>query len=469
MSSGITFTITRPGASSAEELDLSDVDFYSSSKVSRRKRACRAAPAPAPATRYRNAVYIVDGKYAQIHNYHLFSRIFGKPDLVVIDATATAQPPALRSKDMDFLLPSRYRGCSYCKRQNRAACTCKSNARKLLQGLPTCNICIAIAFDKGPDHCERELLGRRLGKFCTGCNTSHARMWFSPEQPKRKCGCMVLSLWAHVPGCDFRNTPLPRCITWERRVFMCAHSCFTWSEDLERFIFRIAKANWENRPFKNGLTFMDCPKCLSEYDEPHVLRPGVRYARDTNDDKHGRLELTWRLPLSAIKGNECDDMLCPHLTFSDGPCSIRKGLWDDARKGLIRCRSCGFRCFWTRKNRPGAETILRGRFVLWSSRTPKHLAPRRLWPLLSSPNHAEELLLRQSVVCRNEEFHFPERGPRTIQPQAGPFNPPPVQAQAQPFMGGSRNTFCLQVLVGGTTTQGRVSRRLPESRAARSA
>ncbi|KAF6796962.1 hypothetical protein CSOJ01_13078, partial [Colletotrichum sojae] len=347
MASGITFTITPPESSSPEDLRLSDL------KLSPIPAPATRNHRPASATQNKSTIYIVDDKYAQFHNYHLFSRMFGKPEKLLASTAATSQLATVNSKDLDFHPASRYRGCFRCIDKKLATCKCEDNARKLLQGVPTCNICKCLLAFKGSDYCDRVILEKRQGVFCTGCNTSHARMWFSLRQLKARCQCA--GQWAH--------------------------------------------------------------SSQSGYDEPRVLRPGIRYA--TENDRHARLELTWRLPLSAVQDTECDDMLCPHLTFSDGSCSIKNGLWDDAPKGLIRCRSCGFRCFWTRKRR-GAETIIRGRFVLWSSRTPMRMAPRRLWPLVQQPPLSTDMLLRQNLVCRNEEFHFPERGSRTIQPGGQP-------------------------------------------------
>ncbi|KAF6833332.1 hypothetical protein CMUS01_06578 [Colletotrichum musicola] len=408
MASGIIFTIIPPDSSSPEELRLSDLKLSPIPvPVTRNHR-------PASATQNKSTIYVVDDKYAQFHNYHLFSRIFGKPEKLLASTAATCQLATDNSKDLDFHPASRYRGCFRCIDAQLATCKCEDNAGKLLEGVPTCNICKFLLAIKGSDYCDRVILEKRQGVFCTGCNTSHARMWFSLRQLEARCQCA--GQWAHNSQCKLRNTPLQKCITWEFPVWMCAHRQFAWADQLLPYIHSIQKANDTNRPFKNGFTFLDCPKCLPGYDEPRVLRPGIRYA--TENDRHARLELTWRLPLSAVQDTECDDMLCPHLTFSDGSCSIKNGLWDDAPKGLIRCRSCGFRCFWTRKRR-GAETIIRGRFVVWSSRTPMRMAPRRLWPLVQQPPLSTDMLLRQNLVCRNEEFHFPERGSRTIQPRGG--------------------------------------------------
>ncbi|KAF6821796.1 hypothetical protein CPLU01_12409 [Colletotrichum plurivorum] len=402
MTSGINFRIIPPESFPPGDLRLSGLQL---------------SPIPAPVTHHKSTIYIVDDKYAQFHNYHLFSRIFGKPENLLAGTAATSQLATVNSKDLDFPPASRYRGCFRCIDEKLATCTCEDNARKLLEGVPTCNICNCLLAFKGSDYCDRVTLEKRQGVFCTGCNTSHARMWFSPRQLEARCQCA--GQWAHTAQCKLRDTPLQKCITWEFRVWMCAHRQFAWADQLLPYILNIEKANYANRPFKNGFTFLDCPQCLPGYDEPRVLRPGIRYAKEKDNDRHGRLELTWRLPLSAVQGTECDDMLCPHLTFSDGSCSIKNGLWEDAPKGLIRCRSCGFRCFWTRKRR-GAETIIRGRFVLWSSRTPMKMAPRRLWPLVQKPPRSTDMLLRQNLVCRNEEFHFPDRGSRTIQPGGQP-------------------------------------------------
>lgn len=422
MSSGINFTITRPGSSSPEEPTLSG-------------RKLSPIPAPvtrnhrhASATQEKSTIYIVDDKYAQFHNYHLFSRIFGKPEKLLASKDATSQLATENSKDLDFHLPSRYRGCFRCRHEELATCKCEGNARKLLEGVPACSICKCLSAFEGSDHCDRVLLEKRLGVFCTGCNTSHARMWFSLGQLEARCQCIGQS--AHFSQCKLRNMPLQKCITWECPVWMCAHRQFAWADQLLPCILNIEKANFANRPFKNGFAFLECPKCLPGYDEPRVLRPGIRYAKDKDNDRHARLELTWRLPLSAVQDTECDHMLCPHLTFSDGACSIKNGLWDDALRGLIRCRSCGFRCFWMRK-RWGAETIIRGRFVLWSSRTPKNMAPTRLWPLVMLPTPSTDMLIRQNLVCRNEEFHFPERGPRTIQPRLKPAPAKPLLDRSQ--------------------------------------